>query len=118
MIHRAAFLAAAVFALAAPDLLCVADALETALRADGQEPVPPKNHILAPPQETWQRAIGPWAWSFPRDHGAHPAFKTEWWYFTGNLRGAAGHRLGYQLTFFRTAFAATPATQAVRKKVS
>src|SRR5258708_40014456 len=35
-----------------------------------------------PVPEPWQRAIGAWAWVFPRDHGAHPAFKTEWWYVT------------------------------------
>ncbi len=51
--------------------------------------------------EEWKQAIGPWNWSFPRDHGAHPEFRTEWWYFTGNLRDAAGNRYGYQLTFFR-----------------
>ena len=55
----------------------------------------------APAQETWKQAVGPWSWSFPRDHGAHPEFRTEWWYFTGNLRDAAGNRYGYQLTFFR-----------------
>jgi predicted secreted hydrolase len=42
-------------------------------------------------------------WSFPRDHGAHPAFKTEWWYYVGHLQGAAGESFGYQLTFFRVA---------------
>jgi predicted secreted hydrolase len=51
--------------------------------------------------ETWKQAVGPWNWSFPRDHGAHPEFRTEWWYFTGNLRDEAGNRYGYQLTFFR-----------------
>jgi predicted secreted hydrolase len=59
--------------------------------------------------EPWQRAIGPWSWSFPRDHGAHPDFKTEWWYFTGNLRDAAQHRFGYQLTLFRQGVQFTPA---------
>jgi predicted secreted hydrolase len=49
----------------------------------------------------WKQAVGPWQWSFPRDYGAHPAFRTEWWYFTGNLRDAEGKRFGYQLTFFR-----------------
>ena len=38
--------------------------------------------------------------SFPRDHGAHPNFKTEWWYFTGNLT-SDGKEYGYELTFFR-----------------
>uniref|UniRef100_UPI0035C9B1F7 lipocalin-like domain-containing protein n=1 Tax=uncultured Sphingomonas sp. TaxID=158754 RepID=UPI0035C9B1F7 len=40
--------------------------------------------------------------SFPRDHGAHPAFRTEWWYVTGWLRTADGADLGFQVTFFRT----------------
>ena len=39
---------------------------------------------------------------FPADHGAHPAFRTEWWYVTGWLRTAAGEDLGFQVTFFRT----------------
>ena len=49
----------------------------------------------------WKQAIGPWKWSFPRDHGAHPEFRTEWWYFTGNLADPSARRFGYQLTFFR-----------------
>ncbi|MGE3539138.1 MAG: lipocalin-like domain-containing protein [Candidatus Tectimicrobiota bacterium] len=38
---------------------------------------------------------------FPADHAAHPAYRTEWWYYTGHLATAAGKRYGYQLTFFR-----------------
>lgn len=49
----------------------------------------------------WERAEVPREWNWPRDHGAHPEFKTEWWYFTGNLEDADGRPLGYQLTFFR-----------------
>ncbi len=49
----------------------------------------------------WQLAIEPRAWNFPRDHGAHPEYRTEWWYFTGNLSDNSGNRYGYQLTFFR-----------------
>lgn len=51
--------------------------------------------------DPWRRATEPWPWSFPRDHGAHPDFRTEWWYFTGNLAAENGDRFGYQLTFFR-----------------
>lgn len=40
---------------------------------------------------------------FPRDHGAHPAFRSEWWYLTGNLEAGDGRRFGYQVTFFRNA---------------
>lgn len=39
--------------------------------------------------------------SFPNDHAAHPAYQTEWWYYTGHLRTQAGKTYGYQLTFFR-----------------
>jgi len=41
---------------------------------------------------------------FPRDHGAHPAFRIEWWYITGWLQSAAGgtdQAVGLQITFFR-----------------
>jgi len=40
---------------------------------------------------------------FPRDHGAHPEFKTEWWYYTGHLKSGERETFGYQLTFFRVA---------------
>lgn len=39
---------------------------------------------------------------FPRDHGAHPRFRTEWWYFTGWLETDDGKPLGFQITFFRS----------------
>jgi predicted secreted hydrolase len=51
------------------------------------------------------RALGPRAFAFPADHGPHPAFRTEWWYYTGNLETAGGRHVGVQLTFFRTALA-------------
>ena len=72
------------------------------LTRTGAAPPAPKDFISA---------LGPRTWDFPRDHGRHDGFKTEWWYFTGNLRDARGHRFGYQLTFFRTAFAAEAATR-------
>ena len=39
--------------------------------------------------------------AFPRDHGAHPDFRTEWWYLTGWLEADA-REFGIQLTFFRS----------------
>lgn len=39
---------------------------------------------------------------FPADHGAHPAFRTEWWYVTGWLDTPEGEQLGFQVTFFRS----------------
>ena len=44
---------------------------------------------------------------FPNDHGPHPEFQTEWWYYTGNLEASDGRRFGYQLTFFRRAITPT-----------
>lgn len=40
--------------------------------------------------------------AFPADHGAHDAFRTEWWYVTGTVRAEDGRDLGFQVTFFRT----------------
>lgn len=42
------------------------------------------------------------ALQFPADFGAHPDFKTEWWYVTGWLTRADGKPLGFQVTFFRS----------------
>ena len=53
------------------------------------------------------RALEPRPFSFPADHGPHPDFQSEWWYFVGNLATAEGRRFGFQLTFFR--FAVAPA---------
>jgi predicted secreted hydrolase len=41
--------------------------------------------------------------TFPRDHGPHPGYKTEWWYLTGNLETPEGRKVGYQFTIFRVA---------------
>lgn len=37
----------------------------------------------------------------PKDHASHSGYRTEWWYYTGNLQSAAGDLYGFQLTFFR-----------------
>jgi predicted secreted hydrolase len=44
---------------------------------------------------------GPCRMEFPRDHAPHPGFRTEWWYWTGNLKSETGRHFGFQLTFFR-----------------
>ncbi len=51
------------------------------------------------------RALAPRPFVFPADHGPHPDFRTEWWYYTGNLAARDGRRFGFQLTFFRIALA-------------
>ena len=47
------------------------------------------------------QVTGPCRLEFPRDHAPHPGFRTEWWYYTGNLKTETGRHFGYQLTFFR-----------------
>jgi predicted secreted hydrolase len=39
--------------------------------------------------------------AFPRDFGAHDDFRTEWWYYTGNLQTPQGRHFGFELTIFR-----------------
>lgn len=46
-------------------------------------------------------ASAPYQFHFPADHGSHPSYQTEWWYFTGHLKSADGRRFGYEVTFFR-----------------
>ena len=52
--------------------------------------------------------VVPRALVFPQDFGAHPDFRTEWWYLTGWL-GDRAKPLGFQLTFFRTRTDVDPA---------
>jgi predicted secreted hydrolase len=49
----------------------------------------------------FETARSGYLYAFPRDHGSHDTFRTEWWYYTGHLAAEDGHRFGYQLTFFR-----------------
>ncbi len=61
--------------------------------------------VLGPGQdreaEGFKPALPGRAFAFPEDHRAHPGYKTEWWYYNGQLKDAEGRRYGYQLTFFR-----------------
>jgi predicted secreted hydrolase len=49
----------------------------------------------------WRRITGPPELIFPRDHGAHPDYRTEWWYATGLVADDDGKRYGFQITIFR-----------------
>jgi len=64
-------------------------------------------------EEGFDKAFEKRKFVFPSDHGAHPSFKTEWWYFTGNLETKDGRKFGYQFTIFRTAL-----TPSIEKKNS
>lgn len=57
------------------------------------------------------RAFKEYNFNFPRDHAAHPDFRQEWWYFTGNVNSTEGHRFGYELAIFR--FALKPPKQEI-----
>lgn len=54
-----------------------------------------------PADPSFRLAEAGYRYEFPRDHGAHDAFRTEWWYYTGHLETAEGRRFGFELTFFR-----------------
>lgn len=62
--------------------------------------------VLDAPEAGFARATEPRPFRFPADHGPHPTFQAEWWYYTGNLRTDEGRAFAFQLTFFR--FALTP----------
>ncbi len=88
----------------------IALTLLTALAVGGfwyatrESPLPPRPPLTAgraPETSGFARALAPVDFTFPRDHGPHFDFQTEWWYYTGNLQAAGGERFGYQLTFFR-----------------
>jgi predicted secreted hydrolase len=49
----------------------------------------------------YKQATPGYRYQFPRDHFDHPEFKTEWWYYTGNVRAADGRHYGFELVFFR-----------------
>ena len=61
--------------------------------------------LQGPADAGFARVTEPRQFVFPRDHGPHPEYRTEWWYYTGNLDSADGEHLGFQLTFFRQAVA-------------
>ncbi len=64
--------------------------------------------VLGGDSAGFARAERPRAFRFPEDHGPHPEYRSEWWYFTGNLQGPAGRPFGFQLTLFRFALAPWP----------
>jgi predicted secreted hydrolase len=61
-------------------------------------------------EQLFRRALPGYVYKFPKDHAAHPDFRTEWWYYTGHLSTTKGRNFGFQLTFFRHALR-PPSTQ-------
>ncbi len=60
--------------------------------------MPSGGNSSSPP---FQSATAGYRYEFPRDHGSHSSYRTEWWYYTGHLRSKSGRLFGFELTFFR-----------------
>jgi predicted secreted hydrolase len=63
--------------------------------------------------EGFRLAVAPYTFEFPRDHAAHPEYRTEWWYYSGHLVSGA-RRFGYELTFFRVGLPRARASSSSR----
>lgn len=68
--------------------------------------------------ERFARALEVREFDFPRDHGPHDEYQTEWWYYTGNLFTPEGRHFGYQLTFFRRAMVPPEEQRVVAERPS
>lgn len=70
---------------------------------ENTEPLPLTGVLGDVATDGFEHALETRSFSFPADHGPHPGFQTEWWYFTGNLETPDGQAFGYQLTLFSQA---------------
>ncbi len=57
--------------------------------------------ILGGGNDQFRKALPGQPIRLPADHGAHPDYRSEWWYLTGNLRDEQGRDYGLQWTLFR-----------------
>ena len=72
-------------------------------RSEGtsDEPISVGNVLRGDEAQAFAKVSEPREFHFPADHGPHETYRTEWWYFTGNISDGDDHRFGYQVTFFR-----------------
>ncbi|HYN00874.1 MAG TPA: lipocalin-like domain-containing protein [Vicinamibacteria bacterium] len=92
-------------------LLSVALGLAALFFPSSRRPTPSGSHLElgpGPDLAAFARATQPRSFTLPTDHGPHPDYQTEWWYYTGNLVAADGRRFGFQLTFFRRGLSPGP----------
>ena len=66
-----------------------------------EQPIPVTDVLRGDPARSFAQVDRPREFLFPADHGPHNEYRTEWWYFTGNVNAGEERRFGYQLTFFR-----------------
>ena len=59
--------------------------------------------ILQSENQEFAKVTAPRDFIFPQDHGPHLDYRSEWWYFTGNVVATNGERYGYEFTVFRQA---------------
>jgi predicted secreted hydrolase len=67
---------------------------------------------ILPALAQFRPALPGYRYEFPRDYFDHPDYQTEWWYYTGNLEAADGHKFGFELTFFRQGLKRHSATKS------
>lgn len=65
-----------------------------------------RHAVFASEVSDYLSVTGPCNLTFPKDHGSHAGYRTEWWYYSGNLQSDSGKQYGYQLTFFRNQISA------------
>src|SRR5918996_2019133 len=70
--------------------------------------------LTSTPDAEFARALEPREFSFPEDHGPHPEYGIEWWYYTGNLNSEQGRHFGFELALFRIALASEPPNRVSR----
>jgi len=77
-------------------------AVPAPIGSSGSEPSRSVAKVLVPEPE-WALPDSGYSWSFPRDHWAHPEYRNEWWYVTGQLSstGDLHPHFGFQFTLFR-----------------
>jgi predicted secreted hydrolase len=63
--------------------------------------------------DAWKHASRDYVVRLPADHVSHPAYRIEWWYYTGNLETDRRRRFGYQVTFFRIGINLAPANPSI-----
>ena len=68
---------------------------------NSDEPIPVTDVLRGDPARSFVQVDRPREFVFPADHGPHDEYRTEWWYFTGNINDGKERYFGYQLTFFR-----------------
>ncbi len=84
-------------------LALVGGALNFVLSDDAARRAPTLSASDSTDMSGFAQADAPRSFAFPGDHAPHPDYRSEWWYFTGNLATADGRSFGYQLTLFRQA---------------